>query len=205
MWTTSDLMYDNGQFRTGSVRVGYRYVPGTGTGKARATILIHGLNAHSGTWRPNIDRLAGVQPLYALSLPPHRSGQVSPDTVRSYARHVAQFADCLGIREAVVVGHSLGGWIGMQLLSDWDGNVSRLVLEDSAGVESEQVAAVEASKLPVLIIWGGKDKITPLSVGRRFHELLPASKLEVIAESGHVPHWETPEAYNTIVEPFVKA
>lgn len=198
------MIYDNDSVRIGSVRVGYRYVPGVETPTTRATILLHGLNAHSGTWRFNIARLAGRWPLYALSLPQCRGPQVSPEAVQTYAGYVGRLADDLGIKEAVVVGHSLGGWIAMQLVSDWEGNVSRLVLEDSAGVESEQVAAVEASKLPVLIVWGEGDTITPVSIGRKFHQLITASRFEVMAGAGHVPHWETPEAYNRMVEPFVK-
>ena len=43
-----------------------------------------------------------------------------------------------------------------------------------------------ALKLPVLIVWGQVDRITPLNEGETMHELIPGSKLEVIPECGHL-------------------
>jgi pimeloyl-ACP methyl ester carboxylesterase len=41
-------------------------------------------------------------------------------------------------------------------------------------------------KMPVLIIWGSEDKITPLSEGKKMHLLVPQSQLEVISGCGHL-------------------
>jgi len=41
-------------------------------------------------------------------------------------------------------------------------------------------------KLPVLIVWGSEDKITPLSQGETIHQLVPYSKLEVFFGCGHL-------------------
>ena len=41
-------------------------------------------------------------------------------------------------------------------------------------------------KMPVLIVWGGEDRITPLSLGEKMHQLVPQSKLEVIPGCGHL-------------------
>jgi pimeloyl-ACP methyl ester carboxylesterase len=41
-------------------------------------------------------------------------------------------------------------------------------------------------KMPVLIVWGGEDRITPLSQGEKMHALVPQAKLEVFFGCGHL-------------------
>ncbi len=41
-------------------------------------------------------------------------------------------------------------------------------------------------KMPVLIVWGAEDHITPLSQGEKMHRLVPQSQLEVIPYCGHL-------------------
>ncbi len=41
-------------------------------------------------------------------------------------------------------------------------------------------------KMPVLIVWGQVDRITPLSEGAAIHKLIPQSQLEVIPGCGHL-------------------
>lgn len=41
-------------------------------------------------------------------------------------------------------------------------------------------------KMPVLILWGGEDKITPVAQGEMLHQLLPQSEFHVIPGCGHL-------------------
>lgn len=41
-------------------------------------------------------------------------------------------------------------------------------------------------KMPVLIVWGGLDQITPLSEGEKIHQLIPGSQLDVVPGCGHL-------------------
>jgi pimeloyl-ACP methyl ester carboxylesterase len=52
-----------------------------------------------------------------------------------------------------------------------------------------------AAQLPVLIIWGARDRIIPVSHAYRAHELVPGSRLEVFERSGHFPHLDEPERF----------
>lgn len=40
--------------------------------------------------------------------------------------------------------------------------------------------------MPVLIVWGAEDQITPLSQGATMHDLIPQSHLDVIPDCGHL-------------------
>lgn len=53
--------------------------------------------------------------------------------------------------------------------------------------------------MPVLIVWGSLDHIMPLSQGRKIHELIPQSELDVIGGCGHL----APNACADEVAPFV--
>ena len=41
-------------------------------------------------------------------------------------------------------------------------------------------------KMPVLIVWGEVDRITPLSQGEKMHQLIPQSQFDVIPGCGHL-------------------
>lgn len=59
-------------------------------------------------------------------------------------------------------------------------------------------------QVPVLLVWGMNDKITPPSVAREFQERLPFAELEFIDECGHAATLEKPSEFNRIVERFLQ-
>ena len=52
---------------------------------------------------------------------------------------------------------------------------------------------------PTLVVWGSEDKIIPADAGRRVHEAIPGSRLEVIPDCGHLPHVEKPDEFARLV------
>ena len=59
-------------------------------------------------------------------------------------------------------------------------------------------------KTPTLIIWGEKDKITPLSDAHLMNKKIPNSKLEILKNIGHSPHQETPKILAEKIINFIK-
>jgi pimeloyl-ACP methyl ester carboxylesterase len=57
--------------------------------------------------------------------------------------------------------------------------------------------------IPVSLIWGKQDKVTPPEVAEEFHELLPNSELNWVDKCGHAPMMERPEAFNEYLEKFL--
>ncbi len=57
--------------------------------------------------------------------------------------------------------------------------------------------------IPVLLIWGEKDEIIPLGVGRKLAGNIPNSKLIVIPNCGHVPQEECPNQAIEAIESFL--
>ena len=58
--------------------------------------------------------------------------------------------------------------------------------------------------IPVLIIVGKEDKITPIAVAQQMHEKIFNSKLEIIQYAGHLSNLENPIAYNTHLVKFLE-
>jgi len=57
--------------------------------------------------------------------------------------------------------------------------------------------------LPVLLIWGMQDIVTPISVAEEFFFLLPNAHLHLINHCGHAPMMEHPEEFNRKLEEFL--
>ena len=49
-------------------------------------------------------------------------------------------------------------------------------------------------RIPTLFLWGAHDGFAPLAYGREYCAAIPGAKFEEIADSGHFPHMEQPEA-----------
>jgi pimeloyl-ACP methyl ester carboxylesterase len=59
-------------------------------------------------------------------------------------------------------------------------------------------------KMPVLILWGGEDRIAPLSQGETMHRLVPQSEFEVFAGCGHLAQMQCTDRVGPKVVEFVK-
>ncbi len=68
------------------------------------------------------------------------------------------------------------------------------------GALAERVHELE---LPTLIIWGGKDRLIPPELARRFQREIAGSELVLFPELGHVPQEEGPAETAAAVEKFL--
>ena len=50
--------------------------------------------------------------------------------------------------------------------------------------------------MPVTILWGDKDTVTPLEQAHDLKGLLPQAKLTILPGLGHIPQIEGPAAFN---------
>jgi len=57
---------------------------------------------------------------------------------------------------------------------------------------------------PTLLIWGRRDPVIPVRIGRRLAARIPGSEL-IVLDTGHVPHTSDPEAVAGRLIPFAEA
>jgi pimeloyl-ACP methyl ester carboxylesterase len=127
-------------------------------------------------------------------------------------------------RQVLSAGRAVGkalGWAGLKLGNDAvemaRGHASLVdpesrsafvhTLRASVDVTGQRVQATDrlylAEELPLLIVWGGRDRIIPPEHGRRAHELLPASRFELFESAGHFPFLDEPARFTTTVEDWI--
>ena len=75
--------------------------------------------------------------------------------------------------------------------------LARSAIRHNLGDELKEIT------IPVCLIWGLNDTITPPMVAEEFHKLLPASELHWIDKCGHAPMMEVPKEFNDILPLFL--
>ena len=70
--------------------------------------------------------------------------------------------------------------------------------------EPATLAAIARLTMPVLLISGDADLISPPPVARLFHQAIPGSTLIVLTECGHSAYWERPRDFNAAVIGFLR-
>ena len=102
-------------------------------------LLIHGFGADLTTWMFNQGDLAADRPVHAIDLPGHGGStkDVGDGSVAALAAAVLAYMDAAGLAKAHLVGHSLGGAIGIEIAAAAPDRVAALTLIAPAGLGKE--------------------------------------------------------------------
>jgi len=112
-------------------------------GEGEPICLLHGFSSSSYTWRKIIPVLSKSFHVYALDLKGFgRSGKPEDDdySIRSLVNWVKNFLEKVGIERTNLVGHSLGGRIGLLLAALHPEKIRRLILINPAVYKPENQA-----------------------------------------------------------------
>ena len=100
-------------------------------GRGFPLVLVHGLLAHSFSWRKNIPDLAEHFRVFALDLAGcGHSGTLRQGTysVEAWSRQLEEFLDHLGLRSVYLLGTSAGGAVALDFAARCTGRVEKLAL-----------------------------------------------------------------------------
>ncbi|MFI9048167.1 alpha/beta fold hydrolase [Streptomyces sp. NPDC053427] len=89
-------------------------------------VFVHGIRVSGTMWRPVMELVGADHPVAAPDLPGHGTRRGEPFTLPGAARAVADAIDELGGR-ALVVGLSLGGYVGIVAAERYPGRVAGLM------------------------------------------------------------------------------
>jgi len=67
--------------------------------------------------------------------------------------------------------------------------------------QRERTAAI---RVPTLVICGTEDKVTPPTLSHELVQLIPGASYAPIEGAGHLGNIERPEAFNTLVDAFIR-
>jgi pimeloyl-ACP methyl ester carboxylesterase len=82
-------------------------------------------------------------------------------------------------------------------------SVIRLLAMAKSAIRHNMKKDLHKIKIPVALIWGRNDKITPPEVAEEFNISLPDAELHWIDKCGHAPMMEHPAEFNRILKGFL--
>ncbi|MCX2933191.1 alpha/beta fold hydrolase [Mycobacterium sp. CVI_P3] len=105
-------------------------------GQGEVILLLHGMAGSSQTWRSVLRPLSRKYRVIAPDLLGHGSSAKprSDYSLGAFAVWLRDFLDELGVAQATIVGHSLGGGIAMQFVYQHPDYCRRLILMNSGGL-----------------------------------------------------------------------
>lgn len=81
--------------------------------------------------------------------------------------------------------------------------VIRIITIAKSAIRHNMSKHLSEYKIPVGLIWGKQDQITPPEVAEEFHEGIPNSTLYWIDKCGHAPMMEHPELFNEYLDDWL--
>lgn len=80
-------------------------------------------------------------------------------------------------------------------LGDWAVAFAGSACEAAASLQPRSIGAWAAGPVPVALVWGEADTITPIAQAHALQAWMPKASLAVIPGVGHIPHIEDPGAF----------
>jgi pimeloyl-ACP methyl ester carboxylesterase len=145
-------------------------------GRGPAVVLLHGLGGFAQSWRHTIDALATRATVFALDLPGYGRSAKPRAAYRLgyFARALHGFLDALGVGQASLIGHSLGGSVAVTYALTHPVRVDRVALVAGLvpGFAFRMSWAYRLIALPVIgeaLALCGRAPIYKAAVARCFH------------------------------------
>ncbi|MDI3383261.1 pyrimidine utilization protein D [Xenophilus aerolatus] len=138
----------------------YHEVHGEGRPGAPSVLLSSGLGGSAGFWRPQIPALVGAG-WRVVAYDQRGTGRSPADLPADYAiadmaRDVAEVMDATGTARCHLVGHALGGLVGLQLALDAPERVAGLVLVNAWSQPNPHSARCFDARLALLAAGGAR-------------------------------------------------
>jgi pimeloyl-ACP methyl ester carboxylesterase len=238
-------------------------------------LFLHGFPFTSEMWLPQRDALAGSHRVIIPDLRGFGASETLEDgcSMARLADDAAELLDALGLRQAVIAGLSMGGYVAFEffnrhrdrvlslalcdtrpepdsdearsnraamaqrarsegsgavadellpkLLSNWSRaqkhDLERFLRDMMESVKPETIEAALVGManrtdsrpllpridVPVLVVVGSEDPITPPDDVRAWAAQIPNARVEVVEGAAHVPNLEQPGPFNTVLADFL--
>jgi pimeloyl-ACP methyl ester carboxylesterase len=102
-------------------------------------LFVHGLGGAWQNWLLNMPAFMDSHRVVAVDLPGFGDSEMPSGelTIESFARVLDAVCARIGVEDPVVIGNSMGGFVGAELALDFPTRVAKLVLVSAAGLSTE--------------------------------------------------------------------
>jgi pimeloyl-ACP methyl ester carboxylesterase len=148
-------------------------------------VMLHGFAGSMHWFTPLVERLRGDFRLIRIDLLGH-GGSEKPDSgysMEHQAEQVSRVLSALRVKQAVIVGHSMGGVVATAFAERYPASVKGLVLIDSPSKK-------DAAKLPFLARLG----FVPV-LGQAIRRVVPDGMIRKNLEKAFAPGYDVPDQF----------
>jgi len=127
-----------------------------GQGDKNPLLILHGWGRTGNEWISMAEELSrwSERKVYVVDLPGFgESSLPQVKTIFEYSQLVKNFCKYIGIDRVVLIGHSLGGRIGIVLALQYREFIEKLVLVDPAGVKIRSIKRIVLTILAKIFSW----------------------------------------------------
>jgi pyruvate dehydrogenase E2 component (dihydrolipoamide acetyltransferase) len=123
----------------GGIRIHYQSAGGTRAGLRNPSppvVFLHGIGGSTALWQANLTALAMHHPVVAVDLPGHGLSDKPAGgySLEFFSAAITELLEEISSGPVILVGHSLGGHIALQVALDHPGKVERLSLVAPGGL-----------------------------------------------------------------------
>jgi abhydrolase domain-containing protein 14 len=165
-------------------------------------LLLHGMKFNAATWQElgTLEKLAGAG-FHPVAVDMPGFGE-SPVCDKDQDEILSAFISQGELNRPVMIGPSMGGRIALEFAVNHPGILGGLVLVGAVGVEENRERLAEID-IPVLIIWGGEDRISPLANSDILLESIKGAERLVIDGAPHPCYLDQPDRWHGAVLDFL--
>ena len=251
------------------------YYKDVGPFDAPVVVFIHGFPLNKSMWVRQIEAMNDTYRVISYDIRGHGNSSIGTEefSIDIFANDLLGFLDAMKIKKSVLCGLSMGGYIALNAVTNFQERFDGLILCDTncltdkpeviekrlqtienikkSGVEKyaedsidmlfaseslitkldeiaqvkemilntplqtltqtllaltkrkETTAKLKEISLPVLIIVGKEDKITPVADAQFMHANIEGSLLTILEHAGHLSNMENPDSFNQNLKNFV--
>lgn len=172
-------------------------------GEGEPVVFIHGFPFHSGLWAQQLEAMPagfrGIAPDlrgFGESSAPGRG----PLTMDQHADDIVGLLDHLGIRQAVICGLSMGGYIAFSLFRRHRSRVRALVLAATRSAADSPAGKLGRAESAKQVLNEGTSAIVESMLPKLFSDITPKTKPEVVEYVRGLMEVNRPEAIARALE-----
>ncbi|WP_291907706.1 alpha/beta hydrolase [Chitinophaga sp. CB10] len=150
-------------------------------GQGPAVVLIHGFSENNEVWKPQQEALSGDCRLILPNLPGTGKSQLTEGlTIAAMADYVYSILLAENIKEAVVIGHSMGGYVALALLQQHPEVIKGLGLFHSTAAADTEEKKDTRRKSMAFIQQHGGELFTRQTIPNLFSPATKTKKPELV-------------------------